>query len=30
VIPGIGPKTEAFLQERRVRVIRELRALEPA
>ena len=30
VIPGIGPKTETFLRERRIRLVRDLRALEPA
>lgn len=30
VIPGIGPKTEAFLHEKGIRLVAELRAVEPA
>src|SRR5262249_24944042 len=30
VIPGIGPQTEVFLRARGIRVIRDLRAVEPA
>ncbi len=30
VIPGVGPKTEAFLRERKIATVADLRAVEPA